>query len=188
MDARVIPRLSFANVVSVLALFAALGGTAWAASTLPPNSVGTKQLRSQAVTTEKIRPGAIVAPDLSFPLGAVGASGSTPVSLGAGQSADVLNATVKFPHPGSALSLATVELRAGKAGATVSLALVHSQNTYPLGSVTLAPNSLNTETGYSCYCRTAIGGSFEFSMRASVNSGSAIVLQRNLSEVALPAS
>ena len=44
--------------IAYLALFVALGGTAYAAS-LPANSVGTKQLKSGAVTTAKIRPDAI---------------------------------------------------------------------------------------------------------------------------------
>jgi hypothetical protein len=51
-------RLTFANVLSVIALFVALGGTAVAAS-LAANSVGTKQLKDQAVTTSKIKDGAV---------------------------------------------------------------------------------------------------------------------------------
>jgi hypothetical protein len=47
-------RLSYANVISSLALFAALGGGAYAAISLPANSVGTKQLRARAVTPRKI--------------------------------------------------------------------------------------------------------------------------------------
>jgi len=42
-------RLSFANVTSMLALFIALGGTGYAAATLPANSVGKSQIRSSAV-------------------------------------------------------------------------------------------------------------------------------------------
>jgi acyl-homoserine lactone acylase PvdQ len=41
-------------LVALVALFAALGGVGWAATQLPPNSVGTKQLRGQAVTYNKI--------------------------------------------------------------------------------------------------------------------------------------
>jgi hypothetical protein len=40
--------------VGLLALFVALGGTAYAATVLPPNSVGTRQLRRHAVTLAKI--------------------------------------------------------------------------------------------------------------------------------------
>jgi hypothetical protein len=53
------PSLTFANVVSCLALFVALGGSAYAATQLKKNSVGSKQLKSNAVTTAKIKDGAI---------------------------------------------------------------------------------------------------------------------------------
>ncbi|MBS1861108.1 MAG: hypothetical protein JSS68_05285, partial [Actinobacteria bacterium] len=43
------PRLTYANVVSTICLFLLLGGAAWAASSLPRNSVGTRQLKNGAV-------------------------------------------------------------------------------------------------------------------------------------------
>ena len=43
-------KLSYANVVSTLALVVALGGGAYAAVELPKNSVGTKQIKKKAVT------------------------------------------------------------------------------------------------------------------------------------------
>jgi hypothetical protein len=48
-----------ALVVSLLALFLALGGTTYAATSLPKNSVGTKQLKKNAVTSPKIKDGAV---------------------------------------------------------------------------------------------------------------------------------
>jgi hypothetical protein len=54
-------QLTFANVVSCLALFVALGGVGYAASHLPKNSVGAKQLKKNAVTTAKIEKEAITA-------------------------------------------------------------------------------------------------------------------------------
>jgi hypothetical protein len=57
--ARVRARLSYANVTATLALFIALGGTTYAAATLPRNSVGNAQLRSNSVTAAKIRGGAV---------------------------------------------------------------------------------------------------------------------------------
>lgn len=47
-------RLTYANVVASLALFLALGGAAFAATLLPRNSVGTGQLKPEAVTSGKI--------------------------------------------------------------------------------------------------------------------------------------
>src|SRR6201999_1110219 len=46
--------LTYANVAASLALFLALGGAAYAATQLPKNSVGTNQLRKEAVTAAKI--------------------------------------------------------------------------------------------------------------------------------------
>ena len=54
MFARLRPRLTYANVIATMALFLALGGGAYAAASLPANSVGTKQLKDQAVTLTKI--------------------------------------------------------------------------------------------------------------------------------------
>ncbi len=48
-----------ALVVSVAALVVALGGTSYAAFSLPNNSVGTKQLRSRAVTNAKLGPNSV---------------------------------------------------------------------------------------------------------------------------------
>jgi hypothetical protein len=46
-------------IVSVVALFASLGGVGYAATTLPSGSVGTAQLHSGAVTNAKIKNGAV---------------------------------------------------------------------------------------------------------------------------------
>ena len=50
-----------ALVISVIALFVALGGTGYAALSLPKNSVGAKQLKKKAVTAPKIANGAVTA-------------------------------------------------------------------------------------------------------------------------------
>jgi hypothetical protein len=52
-------RLSFANVTAGLALFVALGGTGYAAATLPANSVGKSQIRSNAVGKSENRTNAV---------------------------------------------------------------------------------------------------------------------------------
>jgi hypothetical protein len=54
MPRRIRARLTYANVVATLALFAALGGGAYAAATLPRNSVGARQIRKHAVTPKKL--------------------------------------------------------------------------------------------------------------------------------------
>src|SRR2546423_13718571 len=54
MRARIGDRLTYANVTATLALFIVLGGGAYAASQLPANSVGSKQLKRHAVTPSKV--------------------------------------------------------------------------------------------------------------------------------------
>ncbi len=54
MDLRA--RLTFANLISSVALFTALGGVSYAALTIPKNSVGTKQIKNRAVTRPKLDP------------------------------------------------------------------------------------------------------------------------------------
>jgi hypothetical protein len=51
--------LSFANVVSVMALFVALGGASYAAVSLPRNSVGPKQIKRRAVRGRHINDNAV---------------------------------------------------------------------------------------------------------------------------------
>jgi hypothetical protein len=56
---RIRARLSFANVVSCVALFIALGGTGYAAFKLPRNSVGSRELRTNAVGHAEIADDAV---------------------------------------------------------------------------------------------------------------------------------
>jgi hypothetical protein len=48
-----------ANTVAYLALFVALGGTSYAAFSVPANSVGTRQIRNHSITPIKFDPGKI---------------------------------------------------------------------------------------------------------------------------------
>jgi hypothetical protein len=57
--ARGLLRFLRGNTIALLALFVALGGTTYAATALPKNSVGAKQLKKNAVTNPKIRKGAV---------------------------------------------------------------------------------------------------------------------------------
>jgi hypothetical protein len=58
-------RPSPAMVVACIALAVALGGTSYAAITLPKNSVGPKQLKKNAVTPVKVRANAITSPKVA---------------------------------------------------------------------------------------------------------------------------
>jgi hypothetical protein len=67
-------------IISIVALFVALGGTSYAALTLPKNSVGSKQIKKNAVTGKKVRNGSLKAADFAsgqLPAGPRGATGAT---------------------------------------------------------------------------------------------------------------
>jgi hypothetical protein len=63
---RLTPRLTFANVISVIALFVALGGTGLAASQLGKDSVGSKQLKKNAVTGAKVKNQSLTGKDIKL--------------------------------------------------------------------------------------------------------------------------
>jgi hypothetical protein len=66
------------NHLALIALFFAIGGTSYAAVSLAPNSVGTRQLKNRSVTLVKIRLGAIAAlRGDTGPRGLTGRTGST---------------------------------------------------------------------------------------------------------------
>ena len=68
-----------ATGISLLALFVALGGTSYAAVTLPRNSVGTKQIQRSAVTSTKVKDRSLLAKDFmpgQLPAGARGPQGA----------------------------------------------------------------------------------------------------------------
>ncbi len=85
-----LPSLTYANVMSTVGVFIALGGTSYAVASLPKNSVGEKQLKASAITSEKIRDGAVTAADLapgavrSGPRGPRGADGAVGAAGAAG--------------------------------------------------------------------------------------------------------
>jgi len=97
--------------VGVLALFIALSGTAYAA-TLPKNSVGTAQLKKNAVTSPKVKNRSLLAADFKSgqlpagprgPQGAQGAQGAP----GAPGAAGATNVTVRLGPEVAGLSTAS---------------------------------------------------------------------------------
>lgn len=69
---------TYAEVVATLALFIALGGASYAAIQIPKNSVGTRQLKKNAVNSAKVRNRSLLAADFragQLPSGATGATG-----------------------------------------------------------------------------------------------------------------
>jgi hypothetical protein len=70
--------LTYANVMATVAVFLALGGGAYAALKLPKNSVGSKQIKANAVNSSKVANGSLLAGDFKagqLPAGAAGLKG-----------------------------------------------------------------------------------------------------------------
>jgi len=66
-------------IISVMALFVALGGASYAAIKLPANSVGSAQIKKNAVTSAKVKDRSLLATDFrtgQLPRGATGATGA----------------------------------------------------------------------------------------------------------------
>ena len=91
------------NALALLALFVALGGTSYAAFSLPAGSVGTKQLRNGAITPAKldahtiggsVRHWAFVNQDATV----IGGSRGTRVSLGPNGAPYYVSWGDQFPH------------------------------------------------------------------------------------------
>ena len=106
---RKIPRTAYANVTATMALFIALGGGAYAAVTLPANSVGPRQIKRDAVERGKIKnkavngakvlDGSLTGADISE-----GTLGKVPFAAAADAATNAANAT-NATHAAAAAAL-----------------------------------------------------------------------------------
>jgi hypothetical protein len=139
-------KLTYANVISTFCLFMLLGGIAYAAG-LPKNSVGTKQLKNNAVTGKKIKNKSIGTNDLApaavttlkgtkgdaGPAGAQGPQGTT--NSGSYATVNVEDETFIGDHPG----FAAVER--AEEGVYCLTPTAGTNVDHPLASVDLASSS-----------------------------------------------
>src|SRR3954464_4254616 len=58
-------KLTYANVMSTIAVFLALGGVGYAVSQLPKNSVGPRQIKKNAVSSSKVKNKSLAISDFS---------------------------------------------------------------------------------------------------------------------------
>jgi hypothetical protein len=109
----VFEHVTYANVVATLALFVALGGSAYAAIKLPANSVGTVQLRDNAVVSSKVANGSLLAADFKagqLPAGPAGPAGPTGPAGPAGAPGGVRGLEVVYsPSAGGAFTVKSAE-------------------------------------------------------------------------------
>jgi hypothetical protein len=99
-------KLNYANVMATIAVFVALGGSAYAVGRLPKNSVGAKQLKKSAVTTAKVKDGAITGQKIK--LSTLGTVPSAANAGSAGTAGNAANADALGGKPASAFAPSTV--------------------------------------------------------------------------------
>ena len=153
MPVRVRAHVTFANVVSLAALFVALSGGAYAL-TVPRNSVGSAQLKRNAVTRSKIKRGAITSSLVKD--GALLARDFKPEQLPAGRKGDA-----GAPGPAGATGAR------GPAGATNVVV-----RTVAVGNV---PRDVHTAVPVDCHPeKRAVGGGASY---AGVLSGTEQIVE-----------
>jgi hypothetical protein len=133
-------RITYANVMSTIAVFLVLGGaTAVAATHLGKNSVGANQLKKGAVTTAKLKNGAVTGSKLKLSTLGTVPSATTATNAGHATTADSAtnaahaNSADNATHASSADSVASVHVFKG--GAVPATAGVESAPKVMLGSV-----------------------------------------------------
>jgi hypothetical protein len=149
-------RFTSAHLIGLIALFVALGGVSYAAATLPANSVGSKQLRTaavthhklarNAVTSAKVRDASLLASDFkpgqlpagpkgakgdSGPQGPPGPQGVPGPTAGAQSGGDDPPSTITGPHTGT---LSTTTLTTPAAGSVFAFGHVNVNVSCPADS------------------------------------------------------
>jgi hypothetical protein len=122
-------RITYANVMSSIAVFLVLGGAAVAANQLGKNTVGSKQLKKNAVTSSKIKKNAVTGAKIKK-----GSVGGAKITDGAVTSSDLANGAVtgeKINSGSTSFSQITDRIRG-----TVTLPFTGGLQIYPLNNPT----------------------------------------------------
>jgi len=144
------PRLSYANVISSIALFVALGGTGYVVTQLPRNSVGNRQLKPNAVTSGKIRARAVQRSDLA-PSARGGSRGPRGPAGPAGRLGP--SETIQVKRPG------VVGIPAGAGGSATIASLTLEPGAWLLDANTTVVYNPGVESSdyFECLLQTASG-------------------------------
>lgn len=121
-------RLRYADVTATLALVVALGGTSYAVTALPRNSVGASQIKAHAVTKAKLARGVV----LSGPRGRDGSQGPAGAAGAAGApglaGVEIIAASESTPGIGYASAVCPAgKIVVGGGGQSVGSFLTSSQ-------------------------------------------------------------
>jgi hypothetical protein len=156
------PRPRAPLIVSTISLIVALGGTSYAAFSLPKNSVGTNQLKNNAVTLVKIAPATQQALSKVGPQGEPGPQG-IPGPPG-------INGANGTTHGYEAVANGPVDITADVIGQQLNLQTI-GQLALPAGTFAvtvkagykvIAPAGTSTEVGLDCRLRDSSEGPRDF--------------------------
>ncbi|MEA2482028.1 MAG: hypothetical protein QOJ07_3950 [Thermoleophilaceae bacterium] len=135
--------------VASTALVVALGGTSYAAVKLPKNSVGSKQIKSNAVTSPKVKNGSLLAADFAvgqLPAGAKGDPGERGAQgergpQGATGTVDTSNFYDKAASDARFLGTGATAANSNQVGGTALSGLVRGGGTRTFGNLFVAGGS-----------------------------------------------
>jgi len=167
-------RPSPAMIVAIVALVLSLGGTSYAAIVLPAGSVGTTQLKKNAVVGSKVKNGSLTVADISAAslskLGRV-AIASNSVTVAAGADARVAVVALTAPTKGFVLVNGWVDGGSAANGRWTVRVWDDGANTHSPWYNAVVPN------GESSCSNTAVfpvaAGTHNYSVRVEMNSSSA---------------
>lgn len=190
-------RLTYANVLSTVAVFIALGGASYAAVTLPRNSVGPAQIRPGAVSLSKL--GAAlgsnsVSVERSQPVtGGASCSGGAngvPAPCPPPKAAAIASTTIKTKQRANLLVFATgVASNPTKGGPAATLQLTasvdHSSLATPVSVSSIAPGAEQSPVLISTH-RNVPPGNHVVALNALASQGPVNMLFTQLTVVAVP--
>jgi hypothetical protein len=142
-------RPSPALVISIVALFVALGGTSYAITQLPKNSVGTTQLKKNAVTGAKVKNGSLSGTDID-----VATLGMVPSATSASR-ADTAQTAASAGTAGSAGSAKTADRATSSGTATRADSAATADSATSAGSATTAGTAATATNALALNGKTA---------------------------------
>lgn len=142
MSRRIRQKLSFSNVIAVVALFIALGGSAYAVG---KNTVGTKQLKKNAVTTSKIKKNAVTTAKVKS--NAITGAKVKESSLGTVPSATKAGSADSATTAGSATTAASADSLVGQEGMVVKMSAGQTKTLATNGSVSITAECVVNDGG-----------------------------------------
>jgi hypothetical protein len=174
MLSKVTSRLTYANVMATIAVFVALGGGAYAA-TLAKNSVGTPQLKSNAVISSKVKNRSLLAVDFKagqLPKGPKGDKGDT-------GTVDTSNFFTKGESDGRFLPLAGTAANSSNLGGLPPSSYLPSSALQSSGIVNIptgAPTTLLSrgQVSFTATCTDQTAGVFEVEIFATSSEANSI--------------